>query len=296
MVPKGGAVARPRSNRVWIKRRRNPSKQDGTQTVSLTLQYRDGKGNERFRSLGPQTTEEQAEKARQQLQYELTGPWSDDPQLFARQFLRRYEDDFRALCDLRRIEFHQEVPEGSLPRFIEEFVKPQWQEGPPHLLADKMLKCADALENGWLPVPDDFLWQFQRRYPKEYDLLLDYVGANLTNLLEHVSRLLIFGSPEHVADDLRELAHEKGWSSDPDEFVRQFSQRHPEEFALLSPWIDIERKMKTATRSPVEIVKALLEHAKRPQTSSSSDDEGRTDAHPSVVSEWQVEPSYLHRK
>lgn len=59
--------------RVWLKKRKNPKKKDGSPgTVSFTLQWRDEEtGKERFESLGPSTTEEEAEKKRAEKEVQL---------------------------------------------------------------------------------------------------------------------------------------------------------------------------------------------------------------------------------
>ncbi len=61
------------TRRVWLKERKNPKRQnDATRTVSYTLQWKDEKtGKDRFQSLGPLVTKEDAEKKRAEKEIQL---------------------------------------------------------------------------------------------------------------------------------------------------------------------------------------------------------------------------------
>src|SRR5690606_6796628 len=83
------AMAPSKKLGVWLKRRLNPPKKDGSRTVSYTLQWRDEDFEERFKSLGADLTEEEAEIKRAEFDDFLNGDYGDDPQRFVDQMTER---------------------------------------------------------------------------------------------------------------------------------------------------------------------------------------------------------------
>ena len=222
-------MPRRRNRRISIKRRKNPPKKDGTQTVSLTLRYYDGDGHEKFYSLGPGTAPEQAEDWRRRLEHDLISPWSDDPSYFAKQFLVRHEAAFKVLSEYCGLRFFPAAPEFNLKKFVEGFLIAKWRNDcPPDVLASEMLAfAADLHGDKWMPEPRALLWQFRNRYPEEYQVLRNCFEYEFNRILDHVERLRLSRLPSHVVAELFALAEEWEWSGNPDKFSEQFAKALP---------------------------------------------------------------------
>jgi hypothetical protein len=254
-------MGRKKLGRVWLKRRKNPPKNDGTQTISYTLSYRDLSGKEGFRSLGKRvTTEEEAKRHQQVAQFFLTGPWSDVPKEFAKQFYWRYVDAYQVLCDFGGFgsqNFHQ------FKGFIERVVTPEWEKGqPPEATAKILVARAEDLLHKWSAEPAVLLWQLKYRYPDEELTLWHYYRRTNKNALDDARQWSIFHTPEEVAKKFLALAKEWKWSSDPTEFDSQFRDRYPDEYREISQTLDIRAAMKTATVEPNKIVEKLLQYGR----------------------------------
>ena len=288
-----GEMARPRSNLVWLKRRKNPPKSDGKHTVSFTLQYRDGTGRERFLSLGTKVTEEEAEKAREQLQRELTGPWSIDPAKFCQQFRRRYPVAYELLCRLHNVEVTREEDDESLTTFVQEVVIPRWKRCAPHALALKLLRLAEGAEKGWVAEPETLLRQLEQRMPVEYRVLVDYCEGSRKELLHLVEIRCIFDDPESVVSQLLEIVEKEGWSRE--KFVEQFKKRYPEEYGVVSEYVSLARKIKKLEKQkPLSLVALELIEFARNRMARLEDtglNEQARESHPSFVAEDGADPN-----
>ena len=233
---------------IWLKRRRNPPRKDGSRTVSYTLQWRDENYEERFDSLGAAMAEEEAEAKRQHFEQWINGDWGDDPVLFIEQMSQRNQ---RAIETLKRTA-------GDDPR--------RWplQE----MFGDKnsewdirFEEFVRTLQSRPQDHPETLLRQFQTQHPMEHEVLLDLLETE-EGLLKNVKRLLLFHGGETVWKVLLHYAKEWQWSDDPSRFVEQFRTRYPSEFDAIEKDLPIEERLKGASLPPREIAKRLLDFAR----------------------------------
>ena len=267
-------MPRPRTDRVWLKRRKNPVKNNGTSTLSFTLQYRDGTGREQFRSLGTNVTEEQAEQARKQLQLELTGPWANDPSVFSHQFQRRFPEQFEYLCSLRGIHSVGSDEQSVVSGFTEKLVRPMCDGSAPAVIAKKLTELAASIEGGWASEPADILRQFERRYPNDFVTLLVHFRGRRVGLLQYVEELCITCYPERVVREMAELAAQERWNAT--RFQSQFKTRFPQEYRFLSDhlttfeWASIEKADKSPAEVALELLRFFSNHSGQAASDSSS--------------------------
>ena len=244
---------------VWLKRRRNPPKQDGGRTVSFTLQWRDEDYKERFESLGADITEEEAEAKRLEFAEFLNGNHGGHPQQFIEMMSKRNQ---RAMEQIRLVV-------GNDPRqwpFQEMFgdVPEKWQDRFDYLLLTLQSRPTDDAKT--------LLQQFKAQQPAEYEVLVDILESK--DALEKTFRtLLLFHNSETVWATMFHHAKDWEWSSDPSRFVEQFRSRYPAEFQKIEEDFSLESQVKVATSPPKEVARNLRDHVRGVLKVSSNDDD-----------------------
>ena len=244
----GFRVMRLKKLLVWLKRRRNPPKKDGSRTVSYTLQWRDENYEERFESLGAELTEAEAEAKRSAYSEWLNGNSGDDPQQFIEQMAKRNQ---RAMEKLKLVA-------GADPRkwpFRKMFGKDasKWYARFDELLLMRQVRPEVDAET--------LLQQFRVQQTAEYEVLVDVLESELA-LEKNIKMLLLFHAGETVWAAMLQHSKNWEWSSESSQFIEQFRTRYPVEFQKVEQELSLEDQLKNASLPPKEIAKKLRDFAR----------------------------------
>lgn len=256
---------------VWLKRRKNPAKRDGTRTISYTLQWKDEEGKDRYESLGSRITEEEAERLRDEFEHKVNlGGTStikprDEPVDLEHEVTRLRAE---APADYETLVAHF----GNDPRswgvwqmhYIDKWgYRSDWR-------CDRLRKMAATLRGEIeTEFPPFVRFRLGWHHPKAHDQLLDYFGSQDAFEDEIQKRLEESQdgdtlNVQPVIDGLLELAKDVAWSNDSAKFERQFRERYPEEYEkLVSEGLVVSNTIKASSMPPEEVVERLLLYARR---------------------------------